>query len=116
MQTNLRKIFAGGRAVWDGPGWFDWVAESTSHAATPFRPILSTHQLLVTCRNRAKYIQKRKKKMTEPIAPIERTTQAPTKTENTALPRITITYCTQCKWMLRAAYVCLKTPILRENS
>ena len=22
------------------------------------------------------------------------------------LPRITIHYCTQCKWMLRAAYVC----------
>lgn len=24
------------------------------------------------------------------------------------LPRITIKYCTQCKWMLRAAYVCVK--------
>lgn len=23
------------------------------------------------------------------------------------LPRVTIQYCTQCKWLLRAAYVCL---------
>ncbi|KUL86243.1 hypothetical protein ZTR_08416 [Talaromyces verruculosus] len=42
--------------------------------------------------------------MTEPIAPIEQTAQSPTETDNTHLPRITITYCTQCKWMLRAAY------------
>ncbi|RAO69169.1 uncharacterized protein BHQ10_005181 [Talaromyces amestolkiae] len=42
--------------------------------------------------------------MTQPIAPVEQTTQPPTKTENTPFPRITITYCTQCKWMLRAAY------------
>jgi len=27
--------------------------------------------------------------------------------QDTALPRIVITYCTQCRWMLRAAYVCL---------
>jgi predicted Rdx family selenoprotein len=27
----------------------------------------------------------------------------------TALPRITIQFCTQCKWMLRAAYVSLLT-------
>ncbi|EED16867.1 selenoprotein domain protein [Talaromyces stipitatus ATCC 10500] len=46
--------------------------------------------------------------MTEPIAPIEQTrhpnTKADASRENTHLPRITITYCTQCKWMLRAAY------------
>ncbi|QGA20622.1 hypothetical protein EYB26_008328 [Talaromyces marneffei] len=46
--------------------------------------------------------------MTEPITPIEQSAQPPTGTDpspqNTHLPRITITYCTQCKWMLRAAY------------
>ena len=26
------------------------------------------------------------------------------------VPRITIKYCTQCQWMLRAAYVCAFTP------
>lgn len=52
-------------------------------------------------------------KMTEPIAPIEQQQQKPTPQANTQaisntqvnLPRITIKYCTQCKWMLRAAYV-----------
>lgn len=24
------------------------------------------------------------------------------------LPKVTIQYCTQCKWLLRAAYVCLR--------
>lgn len=55
--------------------------------------------------------------MTEPIAPIEQSTEQPTHAETNSsigtgaslqsvhLPRITITYCTQCKWMLRAAYV-----------
>lgn len=34
---------------------------------------------------------------------------------NTALPRITIEFCTQCKWMLRAAYVSRRhfcTPVM----
>ena len=30
----------------------------------------------------------------------------------TALPRIAIQFCTQCKWMLRAAYVSLKLEVL----
>ncbi|BDD54575.1 hypothetical protein MPDQ_000276 [Monascus purpureus] len=50
--------------------------------------------------------------MTEPIAPIEQQQQKPTPEADTQaisntqvnLPRITIKYCTQCKWMLRAAY------------
>ncbi|KAL2853145.1 hypothetical protein BJX68DRAFT_234097 [Aspergillus pseudodeflectus] len=56
--------------------------------------------------------------MTEPVAPIEShppvsstnpapTSQgeiAPTPEESISGPRITIQYCTQCKWMLRAAY------------
>ncbi|OQD72980.1 hypothetical protein PENDEC_c017G00832 [Penicillium decumbens] len=48
--------------------------------------------------------------MTEPTAPIEKSmAQKTTPTENTALervhlPRIAIKFCTQCKWMLRAAY------------
>jgi hypothetical protein len=29
----------------------------------------------------------------------------------TALPRVTIEFCTQCKWMLRAAYVSFDPPI-----
>ncbi|OJJ39716.1 hypothetical protein ASPWEDRAFT_25523 [Aspergillus wentii DTO 134E9] len=54
--------------------------------------------------------------MTEPTPPIEQTTpsekpagqtqpqpQTTTSTERN-LPRVTIQYCTQCKWMLRAAY------------
>ncbi|KAH8700610.1 Rdx family-domain-containing protein [Talaromyces proteolyticus] len=47
--------------------------------------------------------------MTEPIPPIEQ--QPPTgdkgfesSPSQIRLPRITIQYCTQCKWMLRAAY------------
>jgi len=51
--------------------------------------------------------------MTEPMPPIEQ--QTPTErqqqplqqTAQVFLPRITIKYCTQCKWMLRAAYVCI---------
>jgi hypothetical protein len=47
--------------------------------------------------------------MTEPTPPIEHappTAQPQTQTQqNVALPRITIKYCTQCKWLLRAAYV-----------
>ncbi|KAH9822895.1 Rdx family [Teratosphaeria destructans] len=31
-------------------------------------------------------------------------TESPERTGNIALPRVAITYCTQCKWMLRAAY------------
>ncbi|EAW23248.1 SelT/SelW/SelH family protein [Aspergillus fischeri NRRL 181] len=55
--------------------------------------------------------------MTEPTPPIEQhpptsstttnpppTTTTTTATTATTLPRITIKYCTQCKWMLRAAY------------
>lgn len=57
--------------------------------------------------------------MTEPMPPIEQ--QTPTERKQQAaesgagaglttaqvfLPRVTIKYCTQCKWMLRAAYVC----------
>ncbi|KAH1495419.1 hypothetical protein KXX42_005880, partial [Aspergillus fumigatus] len=55
--------------------------------------------------------------MTEPTPPIEQhppssstttnpppTTTTTTATTTTTLPRITIKYCTQCKWMLRAAY------------
>jgi len=30
--------------------------------------------------------------------------------ENVALPRVTIQFCTQCKWMLRAAYVGSNSP------
>lgn len=52
--------------------------------------------------------------MTEPMPPIEQRT--PTEqhqklgsdnitAERVYLPRITIKYCTQCKWMLRSAYV-----------
>ena len=50
--------------------------------------------------------------MTESEAPIEQTDQPSPEidTENRHLPRITITYCTQCKWMLRAAYVCTCIP------
>ncbi|KAL4987067.1 Rdx family-domain-containing protein [Aspergillus falconensis] len=43
--------------------------------------------------------------MTEPTAPIE--THPPTQSQSAktcSKPRITIQYCTQCKWMLRAAY------------
>ncbi|KAL5000799.1 Rdx family-domain-containing protein [Aspergillus recurvatus] len=43
--------------------------------------------------------------MTEPTAPIE--INPPTQSESAkaySKPRITIQYCTQCKWMLRAAY------------
>ncbi|KAL6232997.1 Rdx family-domain-containing protein [Aspergillus navahoensis] len=43
--------------------------------------------------------------MTEPTAPIE--TNPPTQSQSAKIhskPRITIQYCTQCKWMLRAAY------------
>jgi len=29
---------------------------------------------------------------------------AEVETQKSALPRVAITYCTQCKWMLRAAY------------
>lgn len=56
--------------------------------------------------------------MTEPLAPIELRTpterKEPSPQNQNAdggaltqvyLPRITIKYCTQCKWMLRAAYV-----------
>lgn len=57
-------------------------------------------------------------KMTEPIAPIEQQQQKPTPEADTQaisntqvnLPRITIKYCTQCKWMLRAAYVVPHSP------
>lgn len=38
---------------------------------------------------------------------------------NTALPRITIEFCTQCKWMLRAAYVssrCSFSPVVQFPS
>lgn len=60
--------------------------------------------------------------MTMPVAPIENTlesgnqpqsVQGPaSSSESTAvsrvhLPRITIKFCTQCRWMLRAAYVSL---------
>lgn len=38
----------------------------------------------------------------------------PTTTAQVHLPRITIKYCTQCKWMLRAAYV-LPLPTLKSN-
>lgn len=66
--------------------------------------------------------------MTEPMPPIEQ--KDPTEPDPSAqdpnvdggvstqvyLPRITIKYCTQCKWMLRAAYVsdsfCLKLSVL----
>lgn len=61
--------------------------------------------------------------MTEPMAPIENslapgtatsssnTVPVPLDVEHTALervqlPRIAIQFCTQCRWMLRAAYVC----------
>ena len=43
--------------------------------------------------------------MTEPMPPIEQRTRDNIATERVYLPRITIKYCTQCKWMLRAAYV-----------
>ena len=44
---------------------------------------------------------------TEPTAPMPET-----RPEH----RITIRYCTQCKWMLRAAYVCLPSPFkVREE-
>lgn len=50
--------------------------------------------------------------MTEPTPPIEKTVakQTTAPTDNTALervnlPRIAIQFCTQCRWMLRAAYV-----------
>ncbi|RDW72530.1 SelT/SelW/SelH family protein [Aspergillus mulundensis] len=46
--------------------------------------------------------------MTEPTAPIETnpptTTNPPSTSTSYSKPRITIQYCTQCKWMLRAAY------------
>lgn len=45
--------------------------------------------------------------MTEPMPPIEPRTRDNITTERVFLPRITIKFCTQCKWMLRAAYVCL---------
>lgn len=58
--------------------------------------------------------------MTEPTAPIEQNlapdtnkTQASNPDTDTTvlkrvhLPRIAIEFCTQCRWMLRAAYVCL---------
>lgn len=60
--------------------------------------------------------------MTTPVAPIENTLasgnssqsaqQTASSSESTAvsrvhLPRITIKFCTQCRWMLRAAYVSL---------
>lgn len=50
--------------------------------------------------------------MTEPIPPIEKSvageTTAPADNmalERVHLPRIAIQFCTQCRWMLRAAYV-----------
>lgn len=45
--------------------------------------------------------------MTEPTPPIEHAppTAQPQTQQNVSLPRITIKYCTQCKWLLRAAYV-----------
>ncbi|OKL59676.1 hypothetical protein UA08_05276 [Talaromyces atroroseus] len=49
--------------------------------------------------------------MTEPVAPIEQTIRQHSRHsflshhhQYVNLPRITIKYCTQCKWMLRAAY------------
>ena len=53
--------------------------------------------------------------MTEPAAPVENELAATGTSGATAnnnnnddvgFPRIRIKYCTQCKWMLRAAYVC----------
>ncbi|KAL3433992.1 Rdx family-domain-containing protein [Aspergillus tetrazonus] len=42
--------------------------------------------------------------MTEPTAPIETNPPTQSPEANYSKPRITIQYCTQCKWMLRAAY------------
>ncbi|KAL4746408.1 Rdx family-domain-containing protein [Aspergillus terricola var. indicus] len=42
--------------------------------------------------------------MTEPTAPIETNPPTQSSKANYSKPRITIQYCTQCKWMLRAAY------------
>ncbi|KAL4977236.1 Rdx family-domain-containing protein [Aspergillus desertorum] len=42
--------------------------------------------------------------MTEPTAPIETNPPTHSPRANYSKPRITIQYCTQCKWMLRAAY------------
>ncbi|KAL4816134.1 Rdx family-domain-containing protein [Aspergillus spinulosporus] len=42
--------------------------------------------------------------MTEPTAPIETSPPTQSPKANYSKPRITIQYCTQCKWMLRAAY------------
>ncbi|EAW08214.1 SelT/SelW/SelH family protein [Aspergillus clavatus NRRL 1] len=46
--------------------------------------------------------------MTEPITPLESNAPPPlqstTSSSSITHPRITIQYCTQCKWMLRAAY------------
>ncbi|KAJ5219339.1 uncharacterized protein N7498_001438 [Penicillium cinerascens] len=49
--------------------------------------------------------------MTEPIAPIEKSVAGETTgpadnmaLERVRLPRIAIQFCTQCRWMLRAAY------------
>jgi hypothetical protein len=70
-------------------------------------------------RSQKKGREEKREKMTEPVAPIKShppvssanpapTSQgerAPTPEEPISGPRITIQYCTQCKWMLRAAYV-----------
>ncbi|KAL4904578.1 Rdx family-domain-containing protein [Aspergillus multicolor] len=42
--------------------------------------------------------------MTEPIAPIESNPPTTSFSTSYSKPRITVQYCTQCKWMLRAAY------------
>lgn len=49
---------------------------------------------------------------TQPQPPSESQQPCATATTQVALPKITITFCTQCKWMLRAAYVCSPFPAL----